>query len=76
MLASYGIKCQPTTVKNPQANALIERTHLSMGDKLRTTIFEGEDWRSDLDQELQATAWDIRSTINSSSNHSPGHLAF
>ena len=47
-----------------------------MGDKLRTTVFEGEDWRSDLDQELQATAWAIRSTINSSSNHSPGHLAF
>ena len=52
MLTSYGIKHQPTLVKNPQTKALIERTHLSMGDKLRTTIFEGEDWRSDLDQGL------------------------
>ena len=76
MLSSYGIKYQPTTVKNPQANALIERTHLTMGDKLRTTIFEGEDWLSDVDQQLQATAWAIRSTINSASNYSPGQLAF
>ena len=56
MLASYGIKHQPITVKNPQVNVLIERTHLLMGDKLRTTIFEGEDWLQDVDQELQATA--------------------
>ena len=75
MLASYGIAYRPTSVKNPQANALIERTHLTMGDKLRTTIFEGEDWKSDLDQELQTTAWAIRSTINSTSKHSPSHLA-
>ena len=75
MLASYGITYRPTSVKNPQSNALIERTHLTMGDKLMTTIFEGEDWKSDLDQELQATAWAIRSTINSTSKHAPSHLA-
>ena len=62
-------------MKKPQANALVERTHLTMGNKLRTTIFEGEDWKSDLDQELQTTAWAIRSTINSTSKHSPSHLA-
>ena len=75
MLASYGIAYRPTSMKNPQANALIERTHLTMGDKLRTTIFENEDWKSDLYQELQATAWAIRSTMNSTSKHSPSHLA-
>ena len=32
----------PTTIKNPQANALIKQTHLSIGDKLRTTVLEGE----------------------------------
>ena len=29
-----------------------------------------------MDQELQATAWAIRSTINSTSNYSPGQMAF
>ena len=43
MIGSYGIKYQPTTVNNPHSNALIERTHLSVGDKFRTTTFEGED---------------------------------
>ena len=75
MLASDGMGYRATSMKNPQANALIERTHLTMGDKLRTTIFENEDWKSDLYQELQATAWAIRSTMNSTSKHSPSHLA-
>ena len=24
---SYGLKCKPTTIKNPQANAILEHTH-------------------------------------------------
>ena len=52
ILSSYAIESKPTSVKNPQANALIEMTHLSMGDKLRTIVFEGEYWYSDLDREL------------------------
>ena len=56
MLNSYVITIKPMTVKNPQVNALIDRMHLSMGDKLITTTFEGEDWLSDLDQEIQGIA--------------------
>ena len=47
-----------------------------MGDKLRTITFEGEDWFSDVDHELQATARSIRSTIHSSIQHTPGQLVF
>jgi hypothetical protein len=50
MLHSYGITIEPTSVKNPQANSMIERVHLSMGDKLRATTFKGEDWVTDVDQ--------------------------
>ena len=32
--------------------------------------------KSDLEQESQATAWTIRSTASSTTNHTPGHLAF
>ena len=69
-------KCYTVTLSNPQANDMTERVHLSMGDKLRTTTFEGEDWFTDVDQELQAIAWAIRSTINSSIDHTPGQLVF
>jgi hypothetical protein len=34
---SYGIKRKPTTVKNPQANALLERVHQVLGQMLRTS---------------------------------------
>ena len=34
---SYGIKRKPTTVKNPQANAILERVHQVLGQMLRTS---------------------------------------
>ena len=39
---SHGIKVMPTTVKNPEANAIIERLHLGVGDVLRMTTFKGD----------------------------------
>ena len=36
MLVSLGIKAKPTTVKNLQANAVLEQNHLTLGDQLRT----------------------------------------
>jgi hypothetical protein len=33
---SYGIKCKPTTVKNPQANAIMECMHQVIGQMLCT----------------------------------------
>ena len=38
LLASYDIQSKPTTVKNPTAQALVERLHLTLGDHLRTAI--------------------------------------
>jgi hypothetical protein len=32
----YGIKGKPITVKNPQANAIIERVHQVVGNIIRT----------------------------------------
>jgi hypothetical protein len=33
---SYGIKRKPTTIKNPQANAICERVHQVLGTMIRT----------------------------------------
>jgi hypothetical protein len=40
---SYGIKRKPTTIKNPQANAILERIHQVLGQMLRTTEIDVTD---------------------------------
>ena len=57
MLHSYNIQDCPTTVKNPQANAIVERIHLTMADILRMTTFEGDDWWFKLTYTLQTISW-------------------
>ena len=39
MLTRFNIRPSPTTVKNPQANAICERLHLTVAEVLRTTIY-------------------------------------
>ena len=38
MLYQHGIKDVAITIKNPQANAICERTHQTVGDVLRTLM--------------------------------------
>jgi transposase InsO family protein len=37
----YGIKGKPITVRNPQANAIVERIHQVIGNIIRTFELEG-----------------------------------
>ena len=76
MLHSYGIKSTPTTVKNPQANAIVERLHLTLADVLRMSVFEGDNWWLEVEHTLQSIAWAFRTTVPSTLPHSPGSLAF
>ena len=78
LLLSYGIKAVPTTVRNPAANAIIERTHLTMGDMLRTKQFNVTNnwtWHDEMDSTLQSVAWALRSTVSATIKRSPGQLA-
>ena len=49
LLKCYNVKGQPTTVKNPQADLLVECFHGQLGNQLQTMIFEGSDFYDDLD---------------------------
>ncbi len=40
---SYGIKRKPTTIKNPQANAICERVHQVIGTMMRTSELDMAD---------------------------------
>ena len=47
----YGIKKKPITSTNPQANAIIECVHQTIGNMLRTFQLYDRDDRDDLDLE-------------------------
>ena len=69
------------TVANPQSNGIKERMHLTMADMLQTMKFivkndsEGA-WRTEVDSMLQAVAWALRSTVNSTTKMTPANLLF
>ena len=70
MLSSLGIKSKPITRKNPQANAIVERVNLEIGNVLRS--------RPDvkLEDKLQYAAYALRSSWHSVLNATPGQLLF
>jgi hypothetical protein len=74
----YGVKAKPITVRNPQANAIVERVHQVIGNIIRT--FELEN--NYLDDEdpwkgiLSATAFAVRSTFHTTLQNTPGQLVF
>ena len=72
-LKVYGIKPKPTTVKNPQANAILERIHQVIGNMVRTNIaLTAERWS----EILPAVAFAIRATYHTTLQASPAQLVF
>ena len=63
---TYGIKRKPTRVKNPQANAILERVHQVIMAMLRTAEIDMADSvdASDVDTFLTNVSWAIRSTYH------------
>ena len=75
MLESYGIVSKNTTIKNPAANAVVERIHGTLGEQLRSTIF-GADWSNDINTLIQACAFALRAASPARGTYSPAQLAF
>ena len=68
------------TVLNPRSNVIKERMHLTMADMLRTMTFEVANdkegtWRTEVDAELQAIAWVLRTTVSAGTKYSPANMA-
>jgi transposase InsO family protein len=78
ILEEYRIKAKPITVRNPQANAIIERVHGVIGDMIRThdmsTINETE--ANPFEGFISAICWAIRSTYHTTLKATPGQLVF
>ena len=82
MLEQNGIEPHPTTVKNPTANAIVERVHLTIGNVLRTLVHTLEpqdlmDANDLIDQCLATAMHATRVAAHTSLNKiSPGSLVF
>jgi hypothetical protein len=70
----YGIKRKLTSVKNPQANAILERIHGVIENMLRTSELDMAESvkASDIDVFLSDTAWAVCSTYHTVLKASPG----
>ena len=75
---TYGIKRKPTTVKNPQANAILERLHQVLGQMLRTSELDTAETITpdDANVFLDNAAWAIHSTYHTVLKASPGAAIF
>ena len=81
MLERNKIKSVPTTVKNPQANAIVERMHQSISTMIAISLRENppqkyEEVSTLVFRKCMAAQYAIRSTINMTLQHTPGELAF
>lgn len=81
LLRQFGIKSVPTTVKNPQSNAIIERVHKTMGDILRVLLHTTpprtlNDTNRMVDNALATCQHACRIAVNHTMRTSPGAMAF
>ena len=75
------IRSVPTTVKNPQLNAIIERLHQTMGDILRVMLHinpsnDKNDANQIVDNALATCVYSSRYAVNHTMQTSPGALVF
>ncbi len=75
---TYGIKTKPTSVKNPQANAILECIHAVFTNMLRTAEINMANLvkPSDIDVFLSDKAWAICSIYHTVLKASPGAAIF
>jgi hypothetical protein len=78
----YGLKTKPITARNPQANAIIERVHQTIGNMFRTMQPQLKDLVEENSAEkpwegiLSAIAFAVRATYHTTLGASPSQLVF
>ena len=78
LLKDFAIKATCTSIKNPQANAILERIHQVVGSMLKTkdlvnVVFDVVDPWSDI---IASIAFAVRCSHHSTLNATPGQLVF
>ena len=81
MLRQFGITAKPTTVKNPQSNAIVEQLHKTMADILRVMMHVSppnneEETTNMIDNTLSTVVHASRCSVNHTMKTSPGAMLF
>ena len=79
LIRDYGIKYKPTSVCNPQANAIVEHVHQTIGNMIRTFQVYDNDELDDEDPWtgiLTAVMAAVRSTYSTTTQATPMQLVF
>ena len=73
----YGIERKSITTRNPQANAILERIHSTIGNIIRTFDFGNiEQDKQAFEGILGAAMYSVRATVHTTTNHTPMQLVF
>ena len=72
----YGIKKSTITTRNPQANAILERVHQTLGNIIRTFSFEDLEDENPWSGIISAAAFAIRATVSTTTEKSPMQLVY
>jgi len=72
----WNIRPEPITVRNPRANAIVERLHRIMGDMLRCALSRRHIKDDPVKDLLSAAAYGIRATVHGTTKFTPGQLVF
>lgn len=81
MLRLHHIKDVPTTIKNPQSNAICERMHQTIENMLRTFLYnqsphDFQQLQDLVDSAIASAIYAMRTTIHTTLKTTPGILAF
>ena len=81
LLQQQGISDKPTTVKNPQANAICERMHQTMANQLRPILMQNppqnlHEAENLVDTMLANTVYALRTAVHTTLQSSPAAIAF
>ena len=73
---SYGITKRTITTRNPQANAILERVYQTIGNIIRTFLFDDLEEDDPWSGILSAVAFAIRATVGTTTEKSFMQLVF
>ena len=76
MCQQWFIKPEPITVKNPRANAIVERMHRILGDMLRVQLATKHPKEDPVKELTSAAAYAIQATVHGVMRFTPGQLVF
>ena len=78
MANDFGIPCNSISIRNPQANAIVERIHQTIGNIIHTFNIQQMDLDNDNPCEgiPSSTMFVIQSTVHATTQHTPSQWIF